>query len=671
MSDGQRLEDHMPAYRTLGGDADLPLPPPFHSLGLTMSYYPLVGDMARMRRLCDEYLNFAGPDGKPTLPEAVGRFEPILPYVLLITADHPHVEVGDQGYGWFQQREITFGFFVAWYRKRRRGWVLEGTPFFNAYIYLDSSLGFQTGREVDGWPKQMARFEGWGRGLSAGGPPLRATTLVTNGAAPLEPRVLFEIQRVAPARDPYAGLLAAQSALFHAWASILRAPSAVARPLLEASLNPASWWHQWRQLLFAWRDSGIIKLKQFRDVASPSEVAYQALVSSTMQLDRLGQMAPLGCEAQWMGDLSGGYRIHMHEYESQPVIDRLGLQVEHDTMRGGVRVATLRPLAPFSVGLDITYPRGTVLASRTIDSPWQIDGTAAAPARLPNLYNETLQPTVPCLRGPFRLPDAKIRVLPLEADPDALAALCKGYYADTQPIVPVGNRVYLVITVGEQEQLGGGPRWAIQQVGFYLPVVRGGEYSLVNPFLFTSNDRSQATARELHGSNAALSSFTGPWAAHDEPSRPLPPGSLLALRTEGFPVIGRNLQARSATLIEIVTTAAGQGPTPAPLPAVLASVPPGDLPFTVIDLKQYRDTTEPQLAAYQAMVRRNYALHLVDERVSVPESLAVRIHDDATHPVARILGLGRADRDGTVEVQPISPFYFTAEIQIANGETLP
>ncbi len=186
---GERM---MPVYRTLEGQADLPLMPPFRSLGLVMAYYPLLADLACMRRLCDEYLNFASKSGEPTLPEAVGRFEPLMPYVFVVAAQHPHLAVGEGSYGWFSQHEISFAFPVAWYRKRSRGWVFEGTAFFNPYIYIDSSLGMGTGRELDGWPKQFARFDGWGRELVAGGPPLRTTTLVSDGVSPLRPRVLFE-----------------------------------------------------------------------------------------------------------------------------------------------------------------------------------------------------------------------------------------------------------------------------------------------------------------------------------------------------------------------------------------------------------------------------------------------------------------------------------------------
>ncbi len=409
-------------------------------------------------------------------------------------------------------------------------------------------------------------------------------------------------------------------------------------------------------------------------------MAYQALVHSVMRIDRLGRFGALGQEAQCTGDLSGGYQIRMHDYASQPIVDRLGLHIAREEWENGVRVLTLRPITPFAMEADVSLPVGTVLASRTVRSAWQIggaaDGAAAAcgPCPAPNPYNEALQPAVPCLRGPLVLRGAKIYVLPLQASPEALARVCSTYYAGTPAIEPVGSTVYLLVTVGEEQQAGGRPTWTTRQASFYFPVTRGTERSYVAPFLFMGDDVSQVTARELHGSNATLAEITGSWA-----QTPAPGGSLLAVRTMGWPLINHDLQARSTTLVEIVAALESVAPAtpdgssaPAPVAgppfAVLVAASEGKLPFTVIDIKQYRDATAPEYAAYQAMVRWHGALLRVGRQENVPP-VTVRIHDDANHAVARVLGL--APGPGTVELRAIDPFCVTADLGDHPGRDAP
>jgi hypothetical protein len=667
-----------PVYRTIHGDADLPLMPPFRSEGLAIQYFPLQADLGSLRLFCDRYLNFASKHHHAGIPAEVGRFEPILPYVFLMTCAHPRLEVGDGRYGWFSQKEISFGFPVLRLRKQGGQWMYQGWGFLNPFIYIDNFLGLGTGRELNGWPKQAAVFEGWSDKLSRPGEVLRMITLAQSGSAPLKPRVLLEIhQHRAPQPSftrPVEAWIEAQRSLLGMWASALRTPRPVAMELLQAWTNPASLWHAWRQM-FTFRESSIFTLKQFRDVAQPDAVAYQALVRSTMQIDRWNGAGLVGAPAQMLGDLSGGCSVRFHEYDSQPIVDMLGIHADHERVEGGVHVATARPIAPFWMDTNITYPPGEVLCSRTEQSAWQVPGEAISgpPPATPNLYNESLQPAVPCQPGPFALRAATLHVLPLAADRAALVALCQGYYGvGAPPIVPMGGFVYLVVSIGGEEQLSpGGLKWTARAVGFYVPVTRGGQTSLIAPFTFMGDDVAQITGRELHGSNAALAHFTGAWADRATSGDPL-----LVLRTQGFPVINEGAQARLHTLVTIEKTPAVTAPGPA-TPFDLAALknalgPVNRLSFSVVDLKQYRDGSDPRLAAYQALVRRYLEISKVTDSGEITDPLTVRIDDDPTHPVARILGLlpASAVPGAPVVLRPIQPFWVSGDLLIVAGEVL-
>jgi hypothetical protein len=84
----------------------------------------------------------------------------------------------------------------------------------------------------------------------------------------------------------------------------------------------------------------IVSLKQFRDTARPQSACYQAIVNATMDVGKV----------HGMGLLRGEYAVKIHRYASAPIVEELGLRVEHD--------GTLRPRMAYWASFDCTIDQG-------------------------------------------------------------------------------------------------------------------------------------------------------------------------------------------------------------------------------------------------------------------------------------------------------------------------
>ncbi len=308
---GTNMGDEHAGYRAWleHPDEALPLMPPFRSLGLQNRYYPLPAAARSLQAFCDRYLN---REDDSAWQERVGRFEARVPYVLLIDCTHPHLEVDCQAYGWFSQRELTLAFIAEWHRKREGSdrLQLEGLVFVNPFIYLDSPLGLTTGREVQGWPKQLARFDDEG-GLRA---------LADDGSGRLALRTLLRIEGRSPGLLPDPQAWSGALARRWRWLASMAKLAGAADPW-RAPGDVDSLLGRWRAYLLPSLDWNIVTLKQFPDMLRPELAAYQALVLSTMETERVTCVAPLGAPALLWGDPTGGFRVHFHRPAADPLLD--------------------------------------------------------------------------------------------------------------------------------------------------------------------------------------------------------------------------------------------------------------------------------------------------------------------------------------------------------------
>ncbi len=521
-------EPALPLYRNLS-QVDPPLTPPFGVDRLLSVYFPLDADLERLRRLCDEYLNFRSPQFSSPLPDEIGRFVPFLPYVFLTFLVYPQVESVTGNIGSFSQRELTFGFPVEWRRKRNGRWRSEGSVFFYPLIYLDSSLGLTTGREVHGWPKEMATFDtsiGSPRDLASGQPcSCRMSTAVADRSAQgarYAPSILLElVPRAAP--SPL-GLVAnwerlADSA-FAGWSGVAQG---VAKEILSDPADAGVMQlDRWRSLIPAMRMRRVVTLKQFRDSAAPDAASYQALILSALQVRSLGGFGLVGSNRIYTGDSSGGHEIRIHHHDSHPIVDLLGLRVEKQAAQEGVFTAL--PRFPFWFEMDLEYRTESVLCERTTARAWGVrDGARiAATGSGPNAYNEGRRPFQECAPGPFELKDAVLRILRLKADSTVIKRICEAHSLPGGDLVcPVATdpaSVYLILASGEQRSLSKpGHAWTFSSLGLYVPVDHPAGRAFVAPLELVDHPMSAIAGREAEGRNIWLAEFDGEWLQTPEP----------------------------------------------------------------------------------------------------------------------------------------------------------
>lgn len=619
-----------PRYRTFNGAGDLPLAPPFRSLGLRIEYLALPASLEKLRALCDRLLNFADdPAGPP--PEAVGRFAPLSPFVYLMVCRHPHLAVARDDYGWFAQTELTFGFPAGWYQRRPWGWALERWAWVNPYIYLDNFLGLGTGREVDGWPKKPCHF------VEGGGSLVAHAAEVARPGEPMRPSPLVEVRANVPAspHEAWRQWAELQAEACRAYASAVREMPAALGPWVRALAAPTDLWRLGRTAVEGVLDANIVTLKQFRSVGDPAGASYQALVRSVMQVDRVLGAGPMGGAALALGDPSGGHRVRVWRYPTDPIVETLGLRPERVDVVDGVEVATLRPAFPFWMTSDITYPCGEVLCSRFEDTAWELGHRTPRTPGGPARFNEALGASDPCRRGPFSGDDITVRAVALRADPARLAALCERYYAAAGvDVEPLGEHAYVAFLRGlvtSGDPASPDLRWEARSAAVAFRARFDGVEGLLVPFVFAGDAVSQVTTRELGGGVAALAELTGAWSDGDGPH--------LRVTTAAFPALFTGAEGKPVAVLEV---ARADAPPRAALPVALPKE--GALALHTLDLKQYRDAEDPSRAAWRRVEVESVAVKLRAPAAPLDADLAVRVRDTPTWAIATLLGLhGEAD----------------------------
>ncbi len=127
-----------PTYIDRGGE--LVFAPPF--LADKVDYYGFIvdADITQLQAVCDRYLN---------APLGASRFSPAGPFVLLACCNLPSLRSSTPPYsnwGWFAEREIAFWMLVVDKQKKRIYWLLP-------YIWVDNPYAMAMGRELYGFPK--------------------------------------------------------------------------------------------------------------------------------------------------------------------------------------------------------------------------------------------------------------------------------------------------------------------------------------------------------------------------------------------------------------------------------------------------------------------------------------------------------------------------------------
>ena len=708
----------------------LAVSPPFSFDGVTVRVFPLKANMHRLRRFCDAYLNLA--------PE-VATFRPALPYVYLMVLDYGKMAVDAANFGWIAQREITFTVPLEWYVSEPDGPRFHDYASISPFIFVDDQTSLTTGREVYGWPKTFAwlnaEVSGWARDPRAAERLMSLSTMVFPRVYAGErqaPRVLLEIEREPPARllrlPPDAtGLLRTLPDALAGWLDVMR------DGLEMAAALPVSGYARTRDpdslvdmSLRALAQANVfsadtylnqVNVKQFRDAADPTRLCYQAVTCSEMGVRRYNDGGMLGEGGLLRGDPGGGFRLHLHRYTTQPIIETLGIEVAEEREMQGHVVSTLRPTLPFWLDMDLDYGLGETLCWRTCgpDTRWRVphpahgrDDVVDTPTAVgDDRFNTTRGAAIQNLVGPFDFPSMTLRVLPLLAERERLQAFCDEYLniTDRHRFEPFGSFVYVLVSsfesmTSERDNVG---RLDNRELEFAVPVRwyhRGADgeqlvsLALVSPFVYAHSSTLAITEREVLGRNTVAAKLRSPDDTWMERNGPVTDRDLLEVHANVFPVLGMGQRSEQRKLIA-VTQADVLGERDAegwkrvidgwgaPLVAdhekkvAFAAAEPAlcddaralALEFLAlrgrlngISLKQIRDSADPAYTCYQALVHTPRCIEQVFDLREIEDRMHLHIHRYPDHPIAEVLGLVKKSTrtaDGSVidSFQPLRPFW--------------
>ena len=445
---------------------------------VTFRVFALPASFNRLQMFCDNYLNF--PDDPDSCSNGY-YFKAAAPVVTLSVINYGKMSTETENLGWIAQHEVLFSVPVEMYKVDDKGrLIFHDWGYVCPFIYVDNDQSLGVGREVYGWTK----VRGWLHPSTATwtADPREARRLLSletelfpnlyTGESQ-EPRTLVEIYQDPPMslfRSPFSpddpnnpwwalsrNMRRSAMAMNDAFQFFSGLPvfgyagtrhtgtaSRMYRRLMQNTLNGMSWLKSGYDTRDRARSRGHensaspymnnLTLKQFRDAQNPDLACYQALVNSKISIEKLTDCGLLGGQSLLMGDVTGGYRIHVHEYAEQPIVETLGIEVSetiHD--KWGKKVSVLAPILPNWMACDLRYDTGTTLCWRSKDSSWFDEANEElhpAHNNLKNRYNTTLGAAIQDVAGPFHYPDTTLRIFPLMADKDRLTSFSKEVICD-------------------------------------------------------------------------------------------------------------------------------------------------------------------------------------------------------------------------------------------------
>jgi len=628
--------------------------PPFNFENVTSRVFPIKANMSRLTHFCDQYLNSHHEDEKSHV-----LFRPAVPYVYLMVINYGSMSpsaVNAQNLGWVAQREVTFTVPLEQWEKEDGEFVFKKWACVSPFIFVDDELSLTTGREVYGWPKAYARMETlptlWSQDprldsrlfimktdmtfMPYAGQRERPLVLMEIDLAPRptysefppsptnpwSPISIFStaaegsLRLIEDVTDMFLGLPIRGYRSKRDPATLLRMTETLGKNFMR--LLPSYLWPLNDPNRSAARGDcpsecfvNHITLKQFRDAEHPEKACYQAIVSSSMGINRLNACGLLGDLYLLRGDPSGGFTIRLYRYTSQPIIETLGLEIDaeegvaraeefrREDIRKTTPVALIKPTFPFWTDVDLHYGKGDVISRRSDSQRLRTkEGTPCwlsksqtdedkrkqeKPERAPELpnYNTVQGVAVQAVTGPFRFPDLTLQVYPLLADRTKLEKYIGAYLNNplqtpVQPVVgqaaelqfePFGSYVYMVINTCDQQfgtmwsETNNIGWWADKDVSFCVPVKvyqkegnngkRLISLAMIAPFAYANSTRAVITDREVNGRNTARSVITCPPDAWLGPRGPASARKMLSMETQVFPALNLSQKSEMRTLLEI------------------------------------------------------------------------------------------------------------------------
>jgi uncharacterized protein with NAD-binding domain and iron-sulfur cluster len=286
----------LPEYVSGLGHGEQCIEPPGVTRGGHLYVFPLPARWDRVQQTVNTLLN--RPAGGAVTYHA-------LPCVLLLFLDAPELTSTTETMGYIPDQECAFC--VPLVRMTNEG---PKTAFWMPYLFINSSLGMVTGREVWGFQKQIATLEFPEVAAPRSRFVANATifpTLAPQTLGQVRPIVTVEGPPLAgrdqlPWKHPEHLDEAIRGALAGGIGKALAAP-------IDGLLDVAS--------CFSLLDMNLVNLKQFRDAVDPTRACYQAIVEGPLRLDAMTFGGG--------GFLGGGYKLSITPCESHRIVEDLGL----------------------------------------------------------------------------------------------------------------------------------------------------------------------------------------------------------------------------------------------------------------------------------------------------------------------------------------------------------
>lgn len=284
----------MPAYIARGGEQELVAPCGLY--GSQFYIFVLEGNRESLQALVDRL--FTAPSGGAV------RYEAFSNYVAVMFTHVDRLTSSDASQGW-----AAYGDIAMWVPVIERAGIVPAFKMYPPYMIVDNSSTMATGREVYGFPKEMGWFIEPQAPEFIGDLAVDVTGYRRDSATRQSVRErLWTVQRSK----------ADQPAVFQPLASLREVFDEFERVM--SSLHGENLKDAFIVGLDVLKDLFKIPalgLKQFRDIADPSQAAYQAIVEAPLGVSRLR-------EARLLTD---NYTFTLNDLASHPVAAETGLQI--------------------------------------------------------------------------------------------------------------------------------------------------------------------------------------------------------------------------------------------------------------------------------------------------------------------------------------------------------
>jgi len=445
-------------YNTAEGSAIEQVYGPFHFPNATVRVLPLLADWNKLMEFTDAYLNWpsGGPgtrldkdgnlltwpsdqtDGRQSMPNTErtpsgNLFIPWGRYVYLTIMSYENI-TSELNVGFWARLRATFSFPVKWYQwtdepvnERRPGgptslcdctyddvapvqkiephWGLKSFGVVSPFMYVDTTAAATVGREMNGWPVAEADIQcpptEW---LLENGPIRSANDLMTLSTDVMpalnanQKTVRAKLVEVTT-RDPAAANNDEEWVQIAAtWGE--RQAIEAARKARKGQSVGGGWPPRRRQtwlkstgmeVLFRGQPLNHIALKQFRDAKDPFDACLQTINVYPESVERIHDMR----------SIDDAVYVAIHKYPTQPIVDRLGLDVKWTDTSGGQPVQYLQAIRPFWMRADLKADLGRDVKWRAGSEEWQ-DGDS-----LPLYFDEGEKYATPALAAELADEDPK------------------------------------------------------------------------------------------------------------------------------------------------------------------------------------------------------------------------------------------------------------------------